>query len=138
MLYGYVAVMETGSSLSRRIFATSMLFYPRPRVFNVYHLGAQTAVTTSVADPRADMEVNVLETFNALEASRLVGENPIRVFTYTNKVYGGMEDVRIEEAETRYDMLKAFLALRRIGRWTSTRHTGAPKAQLTNTSETTL
>jgi CDP-paratose 2-epimerase len=41
-----------------------------PDVHLVFHLAAQTAVTTSVADPRTDLEVNVLGTHNVLEALR--------------------------------------------------------------------
>src|SRR5689334_16159740 len=36
----------------------------------VLHLAAQVAVTTSVADPRADFDINALGTFNVLEAVR--------------------------------------------------------------------
>jgi CDP-paratose 2-epimerase len=71
----------------------------------VYHLAGQTAVTTSVVDPRADFEDNALGTFNALEATRAArdaGADPIFIYTSTNKVYGGMEDVAIEERDNRY------------------------------------
>jgi CDP-paratose 2-epimerase len=71
----------------------------------VYHLAGQTAVTTSVVDPRADFEDNALGTFNALEATRAArdaGADPIFIYTSTNKVYGGMEDVAIEERDDRY------------------------------------
>ncbi|MFN2182882.1 MAG: SDR family NAD(P)-dependent oxidoreductase [Anaerolineae bacterium] len=68
----------------------------------IYHLAAQTAVTTSVHDPRADFEVNALGTFNVLEAARLSGRRPIVVYSSTNKVYGGMEDVALVEGETSY------------------------------------
>jgi CDP-paratose 2-epimerase len=68
----------------------------------VYHIAGQTAVTTSVTNPRQDFEINALGTFNVLEAARLVGRNPILIFTSTNKVYGGMEDVAITEEATRY------------------------------------
>ncbi|MBI4770661.1 MAG: GDP-mannose 4,6-dehydratase, partial [Chloroflexi bacterium] len=61
----------------------------------IYHLAAQVAVTTSVADPREDFETNALGTFNALEAARAAGTNPIFVYTSTNKVYGGMEEERV-------------------------------------------
>src|SRR5688500_16528034 len=33
----------------------------------VYHLAAQVAVTTSLKDPRADLESNLIGTFNVLE-----------------------------------------------------------------------
>lgn len=61
----------------------------------IYHLAGQVAVTTSVEDPRTDFEVNALGTFNMLEAARLSGRHPIFVFTSTNKVYGGMEEVAV-------------------------------------------
>jgi CDP-paratose 2-epimerase len=68
----------------------------------VYHLAAQVAVTTSVTDPRPDFEINALGAFNALEAARLGGKQPVFIFTSTNKVYGGMEDAVIVEQPTRY------------------------------------
>ncbi|MEE8392320.1 MAG: GDP-mannose 4,6-dehydratase [Anaerolineae bacterium] len=68
----------------------------------VVHLAGQTAVTTSVTDPRSDFEDNALGTFNALEAARHAGTNPIFVYSSTNKVYGGMEGVAVIEQETRY------------------------------------
>lgn len=68
----------------------------------VYHLAAQTAVTTSVADPRRDFEINALGTLNILEAARLSDHKPIVVYSSTNKVYGGMEDAGTVEEPTRY------------------------------------
>lgn len=69
----------------------------------ILHLAAQVAVTTSVTDPRNDFDINALGTFNTLEAARLSGNNPGFVFASTNKVYGGMENVKVVEKETRYD-----------------------------------
>jgi len=54
----------------------------------IYHLAAQAAVTTSVADPRLDFEVNLAGTFNVLDAARRSGNKPFILFTSTNKVYG--------------------------------------------------
>ncbi len=68
----------------------------------IYHLAGQVAVTTSVLDPRDDFENNALGTFNALEAARASGSNPIFLYTSTNKVYGGMDDVVVEETPTSY------------------------------------
>jgi CDP-paratose 2-epimerase len=68
----------------------------------VYHLAAQTAVTTSVIDPRSDFEINALGTLNVLEAARQVGDDPVFIFASTNKVYGGMEDAAVLEEPTRY------------------------------------
>ena len=68
----------------------------------IYHLAGQVAVTTSVAEPRSDFEVNALGTFNVLEAARLTGRQPVIVFTSTNKVYGGMEHIAVEEEADRF------------------------------------
>jgi CDP-paratose 2-epimerase len=57
----------------------------------IYHLAAQVAVTTSVADPRLDFEVNVAGTFNILDAARRCERQPFLLFTSTNKVYGDLD-----------------------------------------------
>ena len=56
----------------------------------IYHFAAQVAVTTSVADPRLDFEVNLAGTFNVLDAARRSGNRPFILFTSTNKVYGDL------------------------------------------------
>ena len=68
----------------------------------IVHLAGQVAVTTSVTKPREDFEANALGTFNTLEAARLSGRNPIFIYASTNKVYGGMEDVKLVEDATRW------------------------------------
>ena len=68
----------------------------------VFHLAAQVAVTTSLVDPAADLETNVLGTFNVLEAARTMLDPPSILFTSTNKVYGGMEDVPVALDGDRY------------------------------------
>lgn len=70
----------------------------------VYHLAAQTAVTTSVVEPRADFETNALGTLNVLEAARASPQPPLVVFASTNKVYGGLDDLEVVERETRYTL----------------------------------
>ena len=68
----------------------------------IVHLAGQVTVTNSVTNPREDFESNALGTFNALEAARLSGRNPIFLYASTNKVYGGMEDVKVIEEPTRW------------------------------------
>ncbi|MBN1438991.1 MAG: GDP-mannose 4,6-dehydratase [Anaerolineales bacterium] len=68
----------------------------------IFHLAAQVAVTTSVANPRDDFKINALGTFNVLEAARLSGKNPIVIYSSTNKVYGGMEAAKVAEDPDRY------------------------------------
>jgi CDP-paratose 2-epimerase len=70
----------------------------------VYHLAAQVAVTTSIDDPVHDLETNLIGTFNILEAARHAADPPPVLFTSTNKVYGGLDevDVCLRDGEYRY------------------------------------
>jgi len=68
----------------------------------IYHFAAQVAVTTSVENPRLDLEVNVGGSFNVLEAARKTGRRPFLLFTSTNKVYGSLPDRPGIAAATRY------------------------------------
>ena len=70
----------------------------------VLHLAAQVAVTTSVTNPRQDFEINALGTFNLLEAVRESGLKPAFIYASTNKVYGRMEELRVSENESRYEL----------------------------------
>ena len=71
-------------------------------VDTIIHIAAQVAVTTSVANPRIDFEINTLGTFNVLEAARL--EDASLIFTSTNKVYGeNVNKIPVVEKETRYE-----------------------------------
>jgi CDP-paratose 2-epimerase len=70
----------------------------------VFHFAAQTAVTTSVVDPRSDLEINIFGTHNILEAARLstAPVPPMVFFTSTNKVYGSLAHRQTTEDATRY------------------------------------
>ena len=68
----------------------------------IYHLAGQVAMTTSIANPRMDFEVNVLGTFNLLEAVRLHAPESTVIYSSTNKVYGDLEQFSFQEGETRY------------------------------------
>lgn len=70
----------------------------------IFHLAAQVAVTDSVRNPRNDFEVNALGTLNVLEGARLSGRAPLVVYTSTNKVYGGLEDLESNQLEQRYEL----------------------------------
>jgi CDP-paratose 2-epimerase len=63
----------------------------------VFHLAAQTAVTTSLADPSGDFETNARGTLNILEAVRATSGAPV-IFASTNKVYGSLADVETDDA----------------------------------------
>lgn len=72
----------------------------------IYHLAAQTAVTTSVVEPREDFEINALGTLNVLEAARRSSRPPRLVFASTNKVYGDLLDLQMVERDTRYALAR--------------------------------
>lgn len=59
----------------------------------VFHLAAQVAVTSSLADPGHDFAVNAGGTLTLLEALRRLPEPPPLLFTSTNKVYGTLPGV---------------------------------------------
>ncbi len=69
----------------------------------VLHFAAQVAVTASLENPREDFERNVLGAFNVLEAVRLLNPGSAVIYSSTNKVYGGMNDMRIVERNHRYE-----------------------------------
>lgn len=71
-------------------------------VTEVYHLAAQVAVTTSVADPETDFHTNATGTLNVLEAVRSMKSKPFFLYTSTNKVYGSLEGVPVKREATRY------------------------------------
>ena len=75
-----------------------------PDVQLVFHFASQTAVTTSVARPREDFEINLLGTINVLEAVRQsrAATPPALLFTSTNKVYGSLDHRATVEEEARY------------------------------------
>ncbi len=69
----------------------------------IYHLAAQTAVTTSITDPTRDFNTNAIGSFNVVEAARQVADDATLFYTSTNKVYGNMANVKLAEKKTRYE-----------------------------------
>lgn len=68
----------------------------------IFHLAGQVAMTTSIANPRMDFEVNALGTLNLLEAVRAHVPDTVVIYSSTNKVYGDLEQYQYRETETRY------------------------------------
>ncbi len=77
----------------------------------ILHAAAQVAVTTSLSDPRSDFETNALGTLNLLEAARKSEVDTTLLYCSTNKVYGSLGDLPIEEGSSRYE----FSSSRRSG-----------------------
>lgn len=72
----------------------------------VFHLAGQVAMTTSLASPRNDFEINALGTLNLLEAVRLHSPQTVIVYSSTNKVYGDLEQYTYTETATRYQCVE--------------------------------
>ncbi len=81
----------------------------------VFHLAAQTAVTTSLEAPVEDFEVNARGTLNLLEAVRKAGRRAPVIFASTNKVYGNLEDLGLDERADDYLPRDPRLAAHGVG-----------------------
>jgi CDP-paratose 2-epimerase len=87
------------------------------RASRVFHFAAQVAVTTSLVSAVHDFEVNARGTLNILEAIRAQDDPPPLVFTSTNKVYGGLQDVKMRVNGQRYEPDDADIRANGIGEW---------------------
>ncbi len=83
-------------------FSELLIFFKSNKVDVVFHQAAQVAVTTSVKDPRTDFNINALGTINLLEAIRTTKQNPVLIYASTNKVYGALSILAVEEKNMRY------------------------------------
>ena len=68
----------------------------------VFHLAAQVAVTTSMVEPLDDFAVNVEATVRLLEALRRRADPPPLIFASTNKVYGDLCDIPLDQTNDAY------------------------------------
>lgn len=75
----------------------------------IVHAAAQTAVTTSIADPLTDFMVNSLGSLNVLEAARRYCDDAALIYTSTNKVYGdNISKIPIMTKGDRYEFGDSF------------------------------
>jgi CDP-paratose 2-epimerase len=84
-------------------------------VSDVFHFAAQTAVTTSLVDPKGDFSANAQGTLNLLEEIRAHTDQPGLVFTSTNKVYGRLGDIELAQRGSRWEPADRALGARGIG-----------------------
>jgi CDP-paratose 2-epimerase len=68
----------------------------------IFHLAGQVAMTTSIANPRLDFEINALGTFNLLDSVRKYCPKAVVMYSSTNKVFGDFEHLHFTETESRY------------------------------------
>jgi CDP-paratose 2-epimerase len=80
----------------------------------VFHLAAQVAVTTSLEQPRHDLDVNVHGTISVLEEARRLASPPAIVFTSTNKVYGRLSQLALRRTPAGYQPADETIAARGI------------------------
>ena len=73
----------------------------------IFHAAGQVAMTTSIANPRLDFEVNAWGTINLLEAVRKITPKTMVIYSSTNKVYGDLRTFTFDENETRYTCREA-------------------------------
>jgi CDP-paratose 2-epimerase len=81
----------------------------------VFHFAAQVAVTTSMADPREDFDINVGATFALLDALRQRGDGTPLIFASTNKVYGDLADLDFALEDKAYVPVDAEVRAHGIG-----------------------
>jgi CDP-paratose 2-epimerase len=96
--YGSALSVEVGDVRDRALVRSAVA-----RADAVFHFAAQVAVTTSLAEPMEDFEVNARGTLNVLEAIRKRPSPPPLVFTSTNKVYGALSDLAMRQTARRYE-----------------------------------
>ena len=68
----------------------------------IFHLAGQVAMTTSIANPYKDFEINALGTINVLDSVRKYSPDTAVLYSSTNKVYGDLEQFDYSETDTRY------------------------------------
>lgn len=68
----------------------------------VFHLAGQVAMTTSIANPYKDFEINTMGAINVLDSIRKYSPQTAIFFSSTNKVYGDLENYSYIEQEKRY------------------------------------
>jgi len=76
----------------------------RPDV--IFHLAGQVAMTTSIASPRLDFEVNALGTLNLMESVRVHAPQAIVIYSSSNKVYGDLTQYSYRETKSRYECVE--------------------------------
>ena len=59
-------------------------------------------MTESIQNPKEDMEINFLSTFNLLESIRKFSKETVLVYTSSNKVYGDLSWDKFSKNDTRY------------------------------------
>jgi CDP-paratose 2-epimerase len=78
-------------------------FFSDERPFDsIAHLAGQVSFLASLENPRRDFEINAVGTLNILEHVRLNSKETAVIGMSSNKVYGDLTQIEVQETETRY------------------------------------
>ena len=93
--------LEFSHGDSRNLSDVAEVFHNRD-VKCVFHLAGQVAMTTSLREPRKDFDTNVVGTINLLETVRNCSPHATVVYASSNKVYGELGQLQLQETRSRY------------------------------------
>ena len=79
-------------------------FFENRKFENIFLLAGQVAVTTSLTNPRLDLNSNIVGCFNVLEALRVGKSKSKIIFASTNKVYGKLENLKTLKSNNGYTL----------------------------------
>ena len=79
-------------------------FFKNREFENIFLLAGQVAVTTSLINPRLDLNSNIIGCFNVLEALREKKSKSKIIFASTNKVYGKLENLKTVKSKNGYSL----------------------------------
>ena len=78
----------------------------------IVHLAAQAGVRYSLENPRADIDANIVGTFNVMECARELGVDHL-LMASTSSVYGANEDMPFDERERVETQLTLYAATKK-------------------------
>ncbi len=79
-------------------------FFKNRNFENIFLLAGQVAVTTSLTNPRLDLNSNVIGCFNILDSLRQRKSKSKIIFSSTNKVYGKLEGLKTLKSKDGYTL----------------------------------
>jgi CDP-paratose 2-epimerase len=83
----------------------NLIFETEKNIDGIIHLAGQVSLLSSINNPRRDFEINALGTLNVLECFKNHAKDAHLVFTSSNKVYGELSSLNLDENNTRYSLI---------------------------------
>jgi CDP-paratose 2-epimerase len=83
----------------------NLIFETEKNIDGIIHLAGQVSLLSSINNPRRDFEINALGTLNVLECFKNHAKDAHLVFTSSNKVYGELSSLNLDENKTRYSLI---------------------------------